>query len=479
MTPQPSDQPTIALPANPSPLSQHTHADDVVTPHAERPPAPLPLPTAEETPAAHAGVAVPGGTAATTELKTKKSKRDLAKEAKAAKAEAQKAEHIRKAEEKAAAIKAKADRKAAEAKAKDEMKRKEKEEKERRKAEKKAKKNGTSTTGTATKAVPAPVPKPTSTVAPTSSPRQKAQSMPFGTTPPPPPSSQQSVRTKASESTLKTQTQKPKFGFLGTLKKRFSGPSTSLADVSMRQDSDAANLHSMPSPSGPGVSASAQAQAQTTPKTEIRTSSMAASSFNTPPPGMDFSPISASAPSPTPTPVPVAAPLELAPVIPVHSTASDGLSLSPQPDQGAILGNSPSPSARSLAKVTSRDQTSVRSRSASLHGPRPMPSSATRPESIATQPVANANANGGFPFRPTNANTNEVVTPTTSAESSMFSNGSQSHETGNADGGSPFTSIDSRKNSLEGLERQDSTTPKASEETVQGQGQAQGQGIAA
>jgi hypothetical protein len=70
-----------------------------------------------------------------------------------------------------------------------------------------------------------------------------------------------------------------------------------------------------------------------------------------------------------------------------------------------------------------------------------------------------------------------LVTPTTSAESSMFSNISQ----GEGDGeGSPFTSIDSRKNSLDGaaaldstdrerekggLERQDSTTPKASDET--------------
>lgn len=101
----------------------------------------------------------------------------------------------------------------------------------------------------------------------------------------------------------------------------------------------------------------------------------------------------------------------------------------------------------------------------------------TRPESITIAPsqpeptLLNGNGNGnntGFPFRPA-----EVVTPTTSAESSMFSNGSQGHASAS---GSPFTSIDSRKNSLdgaaalyqgegEGLERPDSTTPKASDET--------------
>lgn len=195
---------------------------------------------------------------------------------------------------------------------------------------------------------------------------------------------------------------------------------------------------------------------------------MAASSFNTPPPAMDFSP---SSPAPAQAPVSAPAPVDLAPVVDnQHSTVVPSETLSPKADQAATLtSTSPSPSARSLSKVTSRDQTSVRSRSASLRGPRPMPASATavRPEPIAVHPTTGAGA-GGFPFRPTNA---EAVTPTTSAESSMFSNGSQSHETGNADSGSPFTSIDSRKNSLdghgEGLERRDSTTPKASDETVQ------------
>jgi hypothetical protein len=69
----------------------------------------------------------------------------------------------------------------------------------------------------------------------------------------------------------------------------------------------------------------------------------------------------------------------------------------------------------------------------------------------------------------------EVETPATSAESSMFSNTTLS-QSGHGHGdvsngeGSPFTSIDSqsRKNSLDEadeLERNDSTTPKASEET--------------
>jgi hypothetical protein len=98
-----------------------------------------------------------------------------------------------------------------------------------------------------------------------------------------------------------------------------------------------------------------------------------------------------------------------------------------------------------------------------------------RPESISIShpepPFLHSNANGTG---------KEVVTPTTSAESSMFSNGSQGHASAT---GSPFTSIDSRKNSLdgavaldskatdsrddgEGLGRQDSTTPKASDETA-------------
>jgi len=94
-----------------------------------------------------------------------------------------------------------------------------------------------------------------------------------------------------------------------------------------------------------------------------------------------------------------------------------------------------------------------------------------RPESInLAQPIPTTETNG-FPFRPV-----DLVTPTTSAESSMSSNISQGDGSGDGEA-SPFTSIDSRKNSLDGtaaldstdkeggLERQDSTTPKASDET--------------
>ena len=431
-----------------------------------------------QTVSAAAGVAAPG-------LKSKMSKKDL----KAAKVEAAKIEHVRKAEEKAAVAKAKADKKQAEVRAKEEMKRKEKEEKERRKAEKKAKKNTAAPVPAPTAAksqVPFPRTSAPTPAPPISPPRRTAQSMPLGTTPPNQASAptvgngNQSVRTKASESTLKTQ--KPKLGFLGTLKKRFSsGPSTSLADLRRRQESDAANLASMPPPhstvpAGHGDATgngngNFDSNGPSTPK-EVRTSSMAAGTFNTPPPAQDFAPSSfGPVASPERT-----APLDLAPVV---STAEEISSpsqneeqrststLIPRPEVIAPTPSPGSPSSRSLAKVQSRDQASVRSaRSASLHGPRPMP----RPESISIGHPAPINATT---FRPA-----EVVTPTTSAESSMFSTGSQGAASAS---GSPFTSIDSRKNSLdgtaaldstdkEGLERQDSTTPKASEEIGAGAG---------
>ena len=460
----------LSIPTNPSPLSQHTHADDVHTPqgNGERPPAPIPLPTAAndsnampQTVSAAAAVATPG-------LKSKMSKKDL----KAAKAEAAKIEHIRKAEEKAAVAKAKADKKEAEIKAKEEMKRKEKEEKERRKAEKKAKKTVVSpiTTKSQTQTpfprTSAPIPAP-----PNSPPRRTVQSMPLGTTPPPSSFANgngnggQSVRTKASESTLRKPTSK--LGFLGTLKKRFSsGPSTSLAEVRRRQESDAANISSMPPPPNSTSDFSPSNGPPQTPK-EVRTSSMAAGAFNTPPPAQDFA---------HSLPPVEQAPLDLAPTVSTTEELSSPTNEEERSTSTLIPRHETpsSPSARSLAKVQSRDQTSIRSsnshsrrRSASLHGPRPMP----RPESInLAQPIPTTETNG-FPFRPV-----DLVTPTTSAESSMFSHISQGDGSGDGEA-SPFTSIDSRKNSLDGaaaldstdkeggLERQDSTTPKASDET--------------
>jgi hypothetical protein len=411
---------------------------------------------------AAAAVATPG-------LKSKMSKKDL----KAAKVEAAKIEHIRKAEEKAALAKAKADKKEAEIKAKEEMKRKEKEEKERRKAEKKAKKTVVSpiTTKSQTQTpfprTSAPIPAP-----PNSPPRRTAQSMPLGTTPPPSSFASgngnggQSVRTKASESTLR----KPpsKLGFLGTLKKRFSsGPSTSLAEVRRRHESDAANVGSMPPPPNSTSDFSPSNGIPQTPK-EVRTSSMAAGAFSTPPPAQDFAQSS--------LPPVEQAPLDLAPIVSTTEELSSPTNEEERSTSTLIPRHETpsSPPSRSLAKVTSRDQTSIRSshsrtRSASLHGPRPMP----RPESInlaqPIPPTETSTGNGnGFPFRPV-----DLVTPTTSAESSMFSNISQGEGDGEA---SPFTSIDSRKNSLDGaaaletdreggLERHDSTTPKASDET--------------
>jgi hypothetical protein len=458
LTPQSTDQSQtttpaiITMPTNPSPLSQHTTADDeVVTPHAERAP-----------PSASASAPALGG---------KKSKRDLAKEAKAQKLEAQKAEHIRKAEEKAAAIKAKADKKQAEAKAKEDAKRKEKEEKERRKAEKKAKKAGPAPAA----AIAAPqrtgtqVPFPR-TSAPTApgaatpvAARQKAQSMPLHTIPPSISTTNQGVKNKNSESTLKTQAtqSQKKLGFLGTLKKRLSGPSTSLADVRRRQASDAENLAGMPRPTA------AQAVAPPTPVVpEVRSSSMVAGSSIPPAPTQDFAPSSALVMEPS-SAAGVQEPTQ--PEVQVSSPTPPITTDIPAP----VPTTSPSPSSRSLAKVASRDTPSVRSgRSSSLRGPRPMPqSSSTRPESITvphSQPPTTITATSGFPFM-------EVETPATSAESSMFSNTTLS-QSGHGHGdvsngeGSPFTSIDSqsRKNSLDEadeLERNDSTTPKASEET--------------
>jgi hypothetical protein len=409
-----------------------------------------------QTVSAAAAVSTPG-------LKSKMSKKDL----KAAKVEAAKIEHIRKAEEKAALAKAKADKKEAEIKAKEEMKRKEKEEKERRKAEKKAKKSVVSPIAQKTQTpfprTSAPIPAP-----PNSPPRRTAQSMPLGTTPPPSSFASgtgnggQSVRTKASESTLR----KPpsKLGFLGTLKKRFSsGPSTSLAEVRRRHESDAANIGSMPPPPNSASDFSPSNGIPQTPK-EVRTSSMAAGAFSTPPPAQGFAQSS--------LPPVEQAPLDLAPIVSTTEELSSPTNEEERSTSTLIPRHEVTPSsppARSLAKVTSRDQTSIRSshsrtRSASLHGPRPMP----RPESInLAQPVPATETNG-FPFRPV-----DLVTPTTSAESSMFSNISQGEGDGEA---SPFTSIDSRKNSLDGaaaletdreggLERHDSTTPKASDET--------------
>lgn len=446
------------------------------------------------TPPATERSAVPVATAAagtsSPALASKMSKKDLAKEAKAQATRQKIEEHKRKAEEKAAAVKAKADRKQAEAKAKDEAKRKEKEEKERRKAEKKGKKIATgaagrtpgSTTATAPPATALPIPAPVS-------PQREAQSTPINAVTPAPPQSlsqQGGVKPKASESTIKTQQSgsgsKSKLGFLGTLKKRFSSSGQSSASHDMRakarQEEHAANLASMPRP-----------PAASMPKREpeVRSSSMAAGTFMASPPSESFAtPSTAQAQMPddlVPQP-----PVQAESTVPVPEVvAPAAVEEQPLTDVTAPVG---SPSSRSLARMSSRDQASPRSRSASLRGPRPMPSAqartSPRPESITTTettlppPVfaptsapAPAPAHG-FPF----LSGNEAATPTTSAESSEFSMSNSGHAS------SPFTSINSqgdevenqsrsRKNSLdagaEELERQDSTTPKASDETVQHQ----------
>ncbi|WWD18343.1 hypothetical protein CI109_102793 [Kwoniella shandongensis] len=113
--------PVISNPAAPSPLSQQTSAEDVATqPRAVPPPPPIPT----ETPA--------------PALVTKKSKKQLAKDAKVAeKAEAVKVARARAEAARAEALKKQAAREA-EVRAKEDAKRKEKEEKANRKMEKKA-----------------------------------------------------------------------------------------------------------------------------------------------------------------------------------------------------------------------------------------------------------------------------------------------------------------------------------------------------
>lgn len=489
-SPSPAAGTAVSIPVNPSPLSQQTHANDVATPKSEQnPPVPTPLPATQSAPA------LTNAKSNTATLATKKSKKDLAKEAKAdaqrQKIEAQKAEYKRKAEAKAAALQAKSDKKEAEAKAKQDAKRKEKEEKEKRKAEKLAKKTGRSSSfaslptggikketvppvppipaehasaASSTTAASAPIPFPRTTSSPNttkppSQPRQTAVSMPLDKSiaAPAPRAARPAAPAPAPTPAPALKQQKSRMSLFGTLKKRFSsGPSSSQPAVRLRQASEAANLSSMPKP-----------PVANTATATVNAPAQVANPASMPPTSQVVAPSSP----------------------PGGAEANPGLTQSP-----VITGASnPSPPQQPTpTRVTSRDQGSIQSgRSNSIRGPRPMPVSGTspdrhahsRPTSLITTPSTEAapiTPAAGFPFRNSQVNP-EIVTPSTltemtETESSMFSHTAP----GQSETSSPFTSVGSRKSSLTGdekspvpvgidaPERDNSATSKSSEETLQG-----------
>ncbi|WVQ96804.1 hypothetical protein IAU59_003911 [Kwoniella sp. CBS 9459] len=488
----------ISVP-NPSPLSQQTSAEDIVTTPVTPVPPPVPASTVAPPPA----------------LTTKKSKKQLAKEAKAA----EKAEAVKVARARAEAVRNEALKKQ---QAKEEAKRKEKEEKAKRKAEKKAAKNKKSAPAPAPAPVPVvrPVvaakeatPVPPASVAPTPAPQAASSptaAAPVGAQPFPKPlqSSQSAYKVPvrdtadprrqthhsmplnqvapppltASTSTPATSSSRPaispKRSFFGTIKKRLSYIVSS--ESNGQQHKDAPPVPKIDPSKIPQVS-SAQRQVEssvpaiarqhpsppTSPRLPPKTEQLAER-----PPRRDSLAATASTPK-------LAAPVDLASLGDASSSTPketakplvEGLPASSSPVGSPNFYKTVSNGASSSRAVS--PAASPRKRN-SLVGPRPMPENKTisRPSSMAassadhSQSISQSPQPNSFSFATDQAGP-VPVTPSTSGDSGSYVQSHASHMTGITPITSPSDTEDGRR-SMDGEDGPVRESSKDSNETVHG-----------
>ncbi|WVF69304.1 hypothetical protein IAT40_004080 [Kwoniella sp. CBS 6097] len=498
---------------NPSPLSQQTSAEDVVSTPVTPGPPPVPVSNVAPPPA----------------LTTKKSKKQLAKEAKAN----EKAEAVKVARARAEAARTEALKKQ---QAKEEAKRKEKEEKARRKAEKKAAKNKKSAPSSAPAPTVKPVvaarevtPVPSASVAPTQAspvaaasqappsgaqpfpkplqssqsaykvpvrdasepPRQTHHSMPLNKIAPPPPAASVSTPSAAASPSSRP-TISPKRSFFGTIKKRLFYIVGS--ESNDQQHKDASSVPPVPKidPSRIPQSPAAQKQGQpsvppiarqystppTSPQVAPNTEQLAER-----PPRRDSLAVAVSTPK-------LAAPVELAP--PSDASSSTTKETAKPSIEGLPMASSPVPSS-DLHKTVSNGASSSRAVSPatsprkrnSLVGPRPMPESKThsRPSSMAassadhSQSISQSPQPTSYPFSADQA-APVPVTPSTSGDSGSYVQSHASHMTGITPITSPSDTDEGRKSmdSEHGPLREGS---KDSNETVHGPGLSAAQPVLA
>ncbi|KAK8858453.1 hypothetical protein IAR55_002680 [Kwoniella newhampshirensis] len=494
--------PISSNPAAPSPLSQQTSAEDVA--HRSGTVSPPPVPT--EGPA--------------LALNTKKSKKQLAKDAKAA----EKAEAVKVARERAEAARAEAIKKQAardaEIKAKEDAKRKEREEKARRKLEKKAakgsrrilgRKKSTSslpsqTTSSTVPPVPplpaqfsttttnvapaAAVPQPSSATAAgqintgaSTPPEQKAtllQSIakPIAPIPPPPAPKPTGVPTRPQI--------QPKRSLFGTIKKRFSYMGSSDDKEPSRVVPPVPKLPaSSRAAPGPVVERTIPPQ---TPQTVIQAVTNVVVNM---PEEKALLPARRDSLLAAPFVAPHSDSAATAPTDQDLSAEKRRQSLTRSASYGIPTSPAPTP-AHTLAKTTSNENTSA-SPSGSVHrkrgsvmGPRPMPrrlsqESHPRPTSISSEhnssdptSISHAFGTAGAPAEPLGAPVPLPVTPSTSGDSALsYIHSHASHMST----GTPITSPSvtdagstSRKDSMSeeshSLEQPERESSKDSNETV-------------
>ncbi|OCF31302.1 hypothetical protein I316_07088 [Kwoniella heveanensis BCC8398] len=499
---------TISAPAsaavpNPSPLSQQTSAEDIVTTPVTPVPPPVPASSVAPPPA----------------LTTKKSKKQLAKEAKAA----EKAEAVKVARARAEAARNEALKKQ---QAKEEAKRKEKEEKARRKAEKKAAKNKKS--APAPVPVPAPAGKPvvaakeatpasSAPVAPTHSlpaaaaptpgsstggqpfpkpvqssqsaykipvrdtsepPRQTHHSMPLSKVAPPPIASTSTPATAAASSSRPAIS--PKRSFFGTIKKR-------LSYIVGNESNDQQHKDAPPVPPVPKIDPSKIPQASTQKQGESSVPPIArqhASPPSSPPVPPKTEQLAERPPRRDSLAAPVVSP-KLAPPVDVSppSDASsfttketakpsiEGLPTTSSPVASPNLHKTISNGASSSRAVS--PATSPRKRN-SLVGPRPMPESKahSRPSSMAASSADHSQSISQSPQPASYSFSSDQVapvpvTPSTSGDSGSYVQSHASHMTGIT----PITSPSDTEDGRRSMEYEDGPAregSKDSNETVHG-----------
>jgi len=462
-----------SMPVVPSPLSQNTAAADLPrTATATAPPTPAPISLPDSAPSTLVDAPTPVATPKPpSPLNAKKSKKDLAKEAKASAKAAEKAAAAKAAADRAqatrdAALKKQADKDAAKKKKEDD-KRKEKEAKERRKAEKKAAKAQKSKP--VARVVPAAAPKaaPQATpqaapvsVAPPVAPKpaalprtQSERGVPASTREEPKPSASMPINklttTTSKSAAADTNPSARRTGIFGTLRKRMSifGDLRTADGASSPRD-PATTPRAVPNDFGPSTerhianSTSAGPPAHTDLQRVQTPPQRTVASMQTPEP-LSHLPLRTSSHTPMSSHVAqMGSPTQSAMTTPTAGFAND----TPQRAQ--------SPLSRTKSNdLQSRDGSpSSNRRHSSLRGPRPMPRAAhsptperdlrSRSDSIRSADVPQTHIPSGFASKDGTPAAN--VPASTSSESTEFNDSVYSQTNSKVSSGgdlaSPFTS---------------------------------------